>query len=54
MLFLRHVVWMLCDLFGYAKTHKEWWIVPVVLFLLLIGVLIVATEVVTPFIYTLF
>ncbi|MFN8393491.1 MAG: DUF5989 family protein [Bacteroidia bacterium] len=44
------------DLFRFLWQRKAWWITPIVLVLLLIGVLIVlgGTSSVAPFIYTLF
>ena len=40
----------------YLKTRKKWWLLPIFLFLLLIGLLLVLSQgsVVAPFIYTLF
>jgi hypothetical protein len=47
---------LLKDLWGYMRTHKKFWLGPIILFLLLIGALLVFTQgsVVAPFIYTLF
>jgi hypothetical protein len=44
------------ELWGYLKVRKKWWLVPIVLFLLLIGIMLILVEgsVVAPFIYTLF
>ena len=44
------------DLWGYMRTHKKYWLGPIVLVLLLIGTLVVLTQgsVIAPFIYTLF
>ncbi len=40
----------------YVKARKKWWLVPIVVFLLLLSLLIVLTEgsAVAPFIYALF
>lgn len=40
----------------YLKVRKKWWLVPIVVFLLLVSLLIVLTEgsAVAPFIYALF
>jgi len=44
------------DLFGFLKTRKKYWLLPIVIVLLLFGSLIVLTSgsAVAPFIYTLF
>lgn len=46
----------LIDLWGFLKTRKKFWMVPVLLTLLLFGTLIVLTggSAIAPFIYTLF
>jgi len=38
----------------FALQNKAWWIIPIVLVLLLLGVFIVTGSSVAPFIYTLF
>ena len=47
---------LLKDLWGYMRTHKKYWLGPIVLVLLVIGTLVVLTQgsVIAPFIYTLF
>ena len=47
---------LLEDLWAYFRYRKKYWLMPIVLVLLLLGLLIVLTEgsVVAPFIYTLF
>jgi hypothetical protein len=47
---------IMTELWGYLKVRKKWWLVPIVLFLLLIGIMLILVEgsVVAPFIYTLF
>ncbi|MBL4594224.1 MAG: hypothetical protein JKX68_10470 [Flavobacteriales bacterium] len=44
------------DLWGFIKVRKKFWLAPVILVLLLIGVLIVigGGSAIAPFIYTLF
>jgi hypothetical protein len=44
------------DLWGFLKVRKKFWLAPVILVLLLIGVLIVigGGSAIAPFIYTLF
>ena len=44
------------DLWGFLKVRKKFWLLPIILFLLLFGALIVMTSgsAIAPFIYTLF
>jgi hypothetical protein len=44
------------DLWGFLKTRKKFWLLPVIIILLLFGVLMVLTtgSAIAPFIYTLF
>ncbi len=44
------------ELWEFLRIRKKWWLAPIVVFLVLLGVLIVLTEgsAVAPFIYTLF
>ena len=44
------------ELFAFLKERKKFWLLPIIIFLLLLGMLIVMTEgsAVAPFIYTLF
>jgi len=44
------------EFWDFMKVRKKWWLLPIVVFLLLLGLLIVLTEgsAVAPFIYTLF
>ena len=44
------------ELWGFLRTRKKWWLLPIVIMLLLLGLLIVFTEgsAIAPFIYTLF
>lgn len=43
-------------IWSFLKVRKKWWLTPIVLFTLLIGILIFSTQntAVAPFIYTLF
>lgn len=47
---------VLKDLWGFLRMRKKWWLGPVVVTLVLLGLLIVVTEgsALAPFIYTLF
>ncbi|MGD0169535.1 MAG: DUF5989 family protein [Smithella sp.] len=47
---------IIAELWGYLKVRKKWWLVPIVFFLLLIGIMLILAEgsAVAPFIYTLF
>ena len=44
------------ELWAFMKVRKKWWLGPIMVFLLLLGVLIVFTEgsALAPFIYALF
>jgi hypothetical protein len=44
------------DLWGFLRVRKKFWLLPIILFLLIFGVLIVLTSgsAIAPFIYTLF
>ncbi|MCH6549825.1 MAG: hypothetical protein IH812_08365 [Proteobacteria bacterium] len=44
------------DLWGFMRERKKFWMAPIIIVLVLLGMLIVLTEgsVVAPFIYTLF
>jgi Family of unknown function (DUF5989) len=44
------------ELWAFMKVRKKWWLGPIMIFLLLLGVLIVFTEgsALAPFIYALF
>lgn len=55
MRFLKHLVRLLKEFAGFAWHNKAWWIVPVVLVLLLLGMLLFTGQAAAPaFIYTLF
>lgn len=42
------------DLFAFAREHKAYWILPLVLVLLLAAVLAMTSQAAAPFVYTLF
>ncbi len=44
------------ELWEFLKVRKKWWLLPIVLFLLLLGFLIIFTEgsALAPFIYAIF
>jgi len=44
------------DLWGFMRVRKKFWLAPIIIILLLLGVLIVLSQgsAVAPFIYTLF
>jgi len=44
------------EFWDFLRVRKRWWLLPIVFFLLLLGLLIVLTEgsAVAPFVYTLF
>ncbi len=47
---------LLKDLWGYMKERKKFWLAPIIIVLVLLGVLVVFAQgsAVAPFIYTLF
>lgn len=47
---------ILAELWAFMKVRKKWWLGPIVLVLLLLGLLVVFTQgsALAPFIYTLF
>ncbi len=54
MSFFRHLSQLLREVFGFARENKIWWMVPVVVLLLIVGVLIAGVSTISPFIYSLF
>ena len=45
----------LAEMVGFLRDNKRWWLTPIVVFLLLLGVLLIlASTGAAPFIYTLF
>jgi hypothetical protein len=51
---LKYLGRLLLEFCEFAWQNKVWWIVPIVLVLLLLGVLIFSGTAAAPFIYTLF
>jgi len=51
---LRNLGRLLRDLWAFARQHKAWWIVPIVVILLLVALLVVSVSSISPFIYSLF
>ena len=47
---------LLIDLWGFVNTRKKYWMLPVIIVMLLIGILLVFVQgtAIAPFIYTLF
>lgn len=47
---------LLCEFWAFLRARKKWWLAPIMLLLLLVGVLLVfaQTSVLAPFIYTIF
>ncbi len=46
---------LLTDLWNFLRERKKWWLLPMIVMLLLIGILILSSgSAVAPFIYTLF
>jgi len=47
---------LLKDLWAFMKERKKFWLAPIIVLLLLLGVLLVLTQgsVIAPFIYTIF
>ena len=51
MRFLKHIGRLFGELLGFAWENKAWWIIPVVLMLLLLGIVIIGGQGAAPFIY---
>ncbi|MCX7121960.1 MAG: DUF5989 family protein [Gammaproteobacteria bacterium] len=47
---------LLLDLWGFLKARKKFWLLPIIIMMLFLGVLIVIAQnsVIAPFVYTLF
>lgn len=47
---------IMAEFWEFLKERKKWWLIPIVLFLLLLGAVIILSQgsAVAPFIYTLF
>jgi hypothetical protein len=52
----KHMLEFVLELWGYLKERKKFWLLPIIIASLLLGVLIVLTQgtAIAPFIYTLF
>jgi hypothetical protein len=50
----QHLARLLRELGILARRHKAWWVVPLVVALLLVGVLIVVGQSTSPLVYTFF
>jgi Family of unknown function (DUF5989) len=51
---LRHSGTLLAEFVRFARAHKAYWIVPLLLVLGLVAALVFVTQGTTPFIYSLF
>ncbi|MDD4990307.1 MAG: DUF5989 family protein [Candidatus Pacebacteria bacterium] len=47
---------IIAEFWQFLRNSKKWWLLPIIVFLLAVGILLVATEgsVLAPFIYALF
>ena len=50
----KHIGRLFKELLIFAWENKAWWIIPVVLMLLILGLIIIGSQGAAPFIYTLF
>ena len=53
-MFFRHLKNLIVEFAGFAREHKAWWIVPLLIVLGLVALLIATGQASAPFIYTLF
>ena len=55
-MWFREKMGLVSELWAFMKVRKKWWLGPIVVMLVLLGLLIVLTQgtAVAPFIYTLF
>lgn len=44
----------LAELWDFLANNKKWWLLPIVITLLIVGLLVLVPAAATPFIYTLF
>jgi hypothetical protein len=51
---LKYLGRLMAEVWAFARINKAWWLVPIVLIILILGLLIVSGQAVAPFIYTLF
>jgi hypothetical protein len=49
-------IYVLKEIWSFIKVRKKWWLIPIIAFLLILGILIIFAEgsALAPFIYTLF
>jgi hypothetical protein len=45
---------LLKEFWLFLKENKKWWLLPMIIMLVLLGVLLLASGTATPFIYTIF
>jgi drug/metabolite transporter superfamily protein YnfA len=47
---------LLGDIWGYLRVNKKWWLLPMIIMLVLIGLLIILAQssAISPFIYAMF
>jgi len=47
---------ILLELWNFLKVRKKWWLIPIIIFLIIFGLLIILSSntAIAPFIYTLF
>ena len=51
---LRFLTRLLSELGSYAARNKAWWLTPLVVVMLVLGLMIATGQVAAPFVYTLF
>ena len=51
---LKYLGRLFGEFFSFAWQNKAWWILPVLIVLLLVGLLVTTSQTALPFIYTLF
>ncbi len=53
---MEDILELLKDIWNYLKVRKKYWLAPLIITILLMGVLIIFTQgsIVAPFIYTIF
>ncbi|MFT3782174.1 MAG: DUF5989 family protein [Nibricoccus sp.] len=51
---LKNIARLFSELWAFARAHKAWWIIPLVVMLLFISFLVVGVSTISPFIYSLF
>ena len=54
--FFKRNFYLLGDLWGFMKVRKRWWLLPIIIMLVLVGVLMIFGQAtpLSPFIYALF